>query len=121
MDHTRLKPMEGVSGREKTAFTMKTIQELLAEEIAAPTPTATPAVEAAPEQPPHVAVAAEEPKPVAAKPALRTTTAAERTMPPMPLPELTKASALPPIAPADEAEAEPVSKPRSFLGRLMRS
>jgi hypothetical protein len=121
MEHTRLKPMEGISGREKTAFTMKTIQELLAEEVSsdAGAPAAdAPAPESGLQQPPHMTNAA--PVEPAAKPALRTTTApaveAERTMPPMPLPPIAKADALPTIAPATE---EP--KPRSLFGRLIGS
>lgn len=57
MEHLRIKPLKGVSAPEPTAFTMKTIKELMVEEGGNPddafltsAPTSTPAPASAPEQ-----------------------------------------------------------------------
>lgn len=116
MEHLRLKPIKGASGREKTAFTMKTISELLAEEGSAATQTPMmrsssiePETQQAPDQPCEDPVAAE-PEPV------NNTAPAIEEMRTAPLAQ--KASALPPITPVAEASAK---KPRSLLGRLIGS
>ncbi|SFR40555.1 hypothetical protein [Litoreibacter janthinus] len=109
MEHTRLQPIKGTSAREKTAFTMKTIKELLAEEgtDASQVLNADPAPKAA------------DPAPeVKAAPAV----SSERVASPAPKAATPKAAALPPITPAPSASAETdADKPRSFLGRLIGS
>lgn len=99
MDHQRLKPIKGASAREKTAFTLKTIQELLAEELAVPEaeePAAEPKAEAtAAEAKPEAAVAPKKPK--------------------------VKADAFPKIAPL-KSEDKPAAKPAkksSLFGRFI--
>ncbi|RLJ60267.1 hypothetical protein BCF46_0465 [Litoreibacter meonggei] len=106
MEHTRLQPIKGASAREKTAFTMKTIKELLAEETArASQEPVSPDPEPAPEAKDAPAVEA------------------EQAAPPTPEKAKSKAAALPPITPAPGAKAaeKPAQKPRSFLGRLIGS
>ncbi|SHF63248.1 hypothetical protein SAMN05444273_108137 [Litoreibacter ascidiaceicola] len=113
MEHGRLQPMKGASGREKTAFTMKTIKELLEEEALKKTQTPMP-LPTVPEvqEPEAAAPSAPEPSAEAAAPAVE----AEK-------PAAPKAAALPPIPPAPVAQAaeQPAEKPRSLLGRLIGS
>ncbi len=122
MEHTRLKPMQGASGREKTAFTMQTIQEMLAEEVSnvKGTPKASSSA-AVPnlQQPPHM-VRAAPPEPVAAKPSLKASTA-QLTVAPMPMPVIPKAASFPAIAPTGQETEDAAAKPRSFFGRLIGS
>ncbi len=120
MEYGRREPIKGESGREPTAFTMKSIKELLAEQTTGPAeaPTLrTPLPKTTLQQPPHMRGRAPMPAPVT-KPALRASVApkveAEMTAPPMPLPK----EALEALRPQSEL-AEPVEKPRSFLGRLI--
>ncbi|TDT72954.1 hypothetical protein BDE40_3132 [Litoreibacter halocynthiae] len=113
MEHGRLQPMKGASGREKTAFTMKTIKELLEEEALKKTQTPMPLPTAPEVQKPEAAApSASEPYAEAATPAVEPKKPAAQ-----------KAAALPPISPAPAARAteQPAEKPRSFLGRLIGS
>ncbi len=102
MEYGRLQTIKGVNGREPTAFTKKTIKELLAEEgaeaadaelmqSAAPKPAPQPKPQKAAPQP-----RAEAPKPAAPEPAR------ER------FEEL-----------APQASEKPAAKSRSLLGRLI--
>jgi hypothetical protein len=106
MEHQRLKPIQGASAREKTAFTMKTIKELLAEETSKESSVPEPMIaEPAPE--------------VSTPPAVEAVQAA----PPAPEPAAPKAAVLPtlpPLAEADDAE-QVADKPRSLFGRLIGS
>lgn len=134
MEHLRLKPIEGASGREKTAFTMKTIKELLAEDgskeskdlllnASSPEGDVAQAGDVVSETP--VPVAAEAAPVVAAPavvaPVVEAAPVIEEEQVGAPIPKLvvSKAASLPPIPPAPEVAAAPVAKPRSFLGRLM--
>ncbi|MEP3345250.1 MAG: hypothetical protein ABJN34_10405 [Litoreibacter sp.] len=114
MDHQRLKPLKGASAREQTAFTMKTIKELLAEELTAGDELgeAEPkeAIEAAPSK--DVPAQNVEAK---AEPAAKVATAAPKPS----RPEVPKASSFPRITPASEAPVE-APKSRSFLGRIFK-
>lgn len=124
MEYGRREPMKSESAKEPTAFTMQTIQELLAEETSRGNEDPTlryPMPKTNLQTPPHMR--ATDPRPVqvperTTKPALMAGTApkveAERTAPPMPMPVME-------AAPEDMAEVSPVStdKPRSFLGRLI--
>ncbi|EPX81649.1 hypothetical protein [Litoreibacter arenae] len=101
MDHKNLQPLKGASAREKTAFTMKTIKELLAEETeSAKNAEAKPVGDTSPAQ------AAEEPAPRAAP--------VENTAP---------VEAVAPQEEASPSDVEPneqaIEAPRSFLGRLI--
>ncbi|MFK7834926.1 MAG: hypothetical protein AB8B60_01785 [Sulfitobacter sp.] len=110
VEYGRIKPIAGKNGYEKTALTMKTIAELLADEgedIDALTKRAdqaeTPAAPAAParpqlQQPPHMQQSAPA-RPVASP---------KREM----LPPLTSAQAAP-------EKPEPAAKSPSFLKRLI--
>ncbi len=108
MEYGKIEPIQGKNGYEKTALTMKTISELLAEEgtsmeevIKAAPPAKETIVPRRPllQQPPHMQV--------------RTTPVSHQVPP--------KAASLPPIAPAvlqGEAAVQD-EKPRSFLSRLI--
>lgn len=104
MEHLHLKPMQGSSVKEKTAVTMKTIKQLLEEERARVTQL---------------------PQPLPVQPELKASVAptveAEKTMPPMPQPVISKAASFPPISPAPGADLaqEPTQKSRSLFGRLI--
>ncbi|MEL6621162.1 MAG: hypothetical protein AAFY39_04945 [Pseudomonadota bacterium] len=130
MEYGRREPMKSESGREPTAFTMKSIKELLAEEThdisQAPT-MRTPLPKSHVQQPPHMRGAvpvldARAPQTQAQAPVnkntLRTTSApkvdAEMTARPMPLPE-----GLHEMVQPKEAKAEPAPKRKSLLGRLI--
>ena len=100
ISHTELEPIQGASAREKTAVTMKSIQQLLEEEAANKT---------------HV--------PVSAKPS--TAPAGDACEAPQAAPKpkrhaspvsKEKAASLPQLAAVTEPET---AKPRSFLGRLI--
>ena len=121
MEYVRREPIKGASGREPTAFTMKTIKELLAEDAAKPAEAVTmqtPLPKSHVQTPPHLRGAV----PVvparvapATKPALKASSApkidADITAPPQALPKLT------PVEPEPAPEPAPVKK--SLLGRLM--
>lgn len=138
MEYGRREPIRGASAIEPTAFTMKSIQELLDEAgtdiqvtpVTAP-PAQMPASKSQLQQPQHLRnpeampvvqrpatprVVTQRP---AAKPALRTSSApafeAEKTAAPMPLPAAmaSNVTQFPPL------KAEPEEKPRSFLKRLI--
>lgn len=135
MEYGRREPIKGASGREPTAFTMKSIKELLADELpnSAEAPTLrTPLPKTQLQQPPHMRgrlpVAAQKTSASYAatvKPHLKASSApkieAELTAPPMPLPKSAVAMhetvAQPTLAPEPQA----VEKPRSFFGRLINS
>jgi hypothetical protein len=103
MEYGRIKPLSGENGYEKTALTLKSIAELLADEGtnmdelkrgaqgAAPTVPTGPTVRTPLQQPAHVQTAAKQPT-------------------------VRKAGNLPQITPADAPRTP--AKPRSFLSRL---
>ncbi|WP_299694993.1 hypothetical protein [uncultured Tateyamaria sp.] len=123
MEYVKREPIKGASGREPTAFTMKTIKELLAEDAARSADAETmrtPLPKSHVQQPPHM----QGPVPVVpakAKPATRPTlkaSAAPRidadiTAPPQALPKLT------PAAPEMQVEIKPAPAKKSLLGRLI--
>ena len=123
MEYAKREPIKGASGREPTAFTMKTIKELLAEDTTMPAEAVTmqtPLPKSQVQTPPHLRGAVPVvPARVAqkAKPALKASAApridADITAPPQALPKLA------PVEPEPTPEPEPVKK--SFLGRLMGS
>ncbi|MEO0666706.1 MAG: hypothetical protein AAFZ99_02210 [Pseudomonadota bacterium] len=139
MEYVKREPIKGASGREPTAFTMKTIKQLLAEDQTKPCDAETmrtPLPRSHVQQPPHLrgavpvvrAEAATDAKP-AGKPALKASAApkidAEMTAPPQALPKFVQeadptavtAAPAPVAAPAPAPEPEP--KKRSLLGRLI--
>lgn len=147
MEYGRRQPIKGISGQEQTAFTMKTIKELLAEDTSgaaqAPLMRSTQSAEPAGaqrrpdagqtnppaqghlQQPPHLRQPRQAPVP--ARNGLKASTApvfeVERTAPPMPMPKVavSKAAALPPLAPETDGQAEKAAaeKPKSLLKRLI--
>ncbi|MEL6566021.1 MAG: hypothetical protein AAFQ59_16390 [Pseudomonadota bacterium] len=135
MEYVKREPMKSASGREPTAFTMKTIKELLAEETShAPADAETmrtPLPDNKVQQPPHMRgpVPVVKPRTVpaaaSAKPALKTSAApridADLTAPPQALPKLAQQQAAP--APAPTSISAPIPEPRkkSLFGRLIGS
>ena len=127
MEYVRREPMKSASGREPTAFTMKTIKELLAEDQTQPGEAETmrtPLPKNQVQQPPHMrgavpAPAKVQPKPVAPRlPALKTSAApkidADITAPPTALPKIAQQA-----APAPTPTPEPAAKKKSLFGRLI--
>lgn len=126
MEYGRREPMKSTSAKEPTAFTMKTIQELLAEEIAAGGADPTqpvPQPEAGLQMPPHLRAPSPQP-PIneiaatnKAEPIAGTApqVEAERNASPMAMPPVEIAADQPP------AETTPPAQPksRSFLRRLI--
>ena len=107
MEYGRIEPIKGENGYEKTALTMKTIAELLAEEgttadeieaMKQEPMTRTPTPQRTLQQPPHMQSRAEEPQE----------------------PEFS-ADSLPPLTPvgAVEPQEKVIPKSRSFLSRLI--
>ncbi|WP_415921692.1 hypothetical protein [Tateyamaria sp. SN6-1] len=119
MEYVKREPMKSASGREPTAFTMKAIKDLIAEDTSgmseAPT-MRTPLPKAYVQQPPHmrgnVPVVPSQPRP-ARKPALKASAApridADITAPPQALPKIVQEHPAPAPAP----------RKRSILGRLI--
>lgn len=125
MEYVKREPMKSASGREPTAFTMKTIKELLAEDQTQPGDAVTmrtPLPKNRVQQPPHlrgaVPVVDAAPKSTM-KPALKASAApridADITAPPQALPKLAPAEAQ--AAPAPAPAPAPVKK--SLFGRLI--
>ncbi|MEX0312093.1 MAG: hypothetical protein AB3N17_17805 [Tateyamaria sp.] len=127
MEYGRREPMKSSSAKEPTAFTMKTIQELLEIEArqeawASEAPTARyPMPNQKVQTPPHMRKSDPFPEAEAApadKPGLMSSAAhpveAETTAPPMAMP---KVSGYIPHAIASKREED--EKPRSLLGRLI--
>lgn len=123
MEYVKREPMKSTSGREPTAFTMKTIKELLAEEQAAPAPgdavtQRTPLPNPQVQQPPHMR--SKPILPAKAKPVAKATLKASSapridpdvTAPPTALPKAAVAA-----QPVDAGE--PVAEKRTLLGRLI--
>ncbi|MCX7560097.1 hypothetical protein OS190_11005 [Sulfitobacter sp. F26204] len=113
MEYGRIEPIKGENGYEKTALTMKTIAELLAEEgtnadeieaMKQSPMTRTPTPQPHLQQPPHMQSRAQMPE--------------EADMPEKIMP---KAATLPPITPVVETQeaTKAPTKPRSFLKRLI--
>ncbi len=119
MEYGQREPMKSVSAKEPTAFTMKSIKELIAEEKdtfarAVTLRMAMPKSEL--QQPPHLRGAAPAPrKPAVAKPVLKASSApqfeAEITSPPTAIPASIRGQ-------IDETP-EPTAKSRSFFSRLI--
>ncbi len=122
MEYAKREPIKGASGREPTAFTMKTIKELLAEDESGSGDAETmrtPLPKSQVQQPPHmrgpVPVVA---KPANSKPALKASAApkidADITAPPQALPKMVATP-----APAAEPVLATEPKKRSLFGRLI--
>lgn len=116
-EYLRLQPLKGVSGQEATAFTKKTIKQLLIEEAAEAETEAEKALaerafaeqDQAEDQAAAIVVATPAPKPQSAlqqPPHMRSA-----------MPEPIVATSEPAAAPVAES---PVEKPRSFLKRLIK-
>ena len=106
MEYGRIKPISGENGYEKTALTMKSIAELLAEEgtnMDELKSSARETVQAAQAEPTVPSVRSPLQQPVHTRGTVEN-------------PTMNKAGSLPHIAPADAPHAP--EKPRSFLRRL---
>lgn len=92
MGHEDLKLMQGVNGREPTAFTKKTIKELLAEEVAEPE----------------------------AVPLMKSVAADPETTSPFAEPAIKAEPVIEALEPRDEMPDQPRHKRRSLLARLLQ-
>ncbi|KIN60728.1 hypothetical protein Z945_1707 [Sulfitobacter noctilucae] len=117
MEYGKKKPIQGKNGYEKTALTMKTISELLADEgtsMEELTKSQTPAEQNADTwETPCATVVPKRPV-LQQPPHMQATSAPQHAVP-------SKAATLPPIAPtgAEAGKATYIEKPRSLLSRLI--
>jgi hypothetical protein len=118
MEYGRREPMKSESAREPTSFTMKTIQELLAEEQEAFSEAVTtrqPLPEKHLQQPPHMCGAAPEPK------CAESAAASEPKACAAPELDAEKTATPTPVRTMEPkpVQAQPVAKSRSFFGRII--